>query len=162
MEHEDKPVVDSSIFDVDLFRLDKEWTGQAKLYFRWAKKLAEARADLEEEKASLELTEATLDKQIREDPASFDVSKISEKAIASALLVCKKYQRAQEKHRKAQHKVNLLAAAVTALDHRKKALEKCVDLHGQNYFAEPRAKTDAGKAAADHNSKQEARRPKKD
>jgi hypothetical protein len=39
-----------------------------------------------------------------------------------------------------RHKASVLKVAVTALDQRKKALEKLVDLHGQDYFSTPRAK----------------------
>ena len=59
---------------------------------------------------------------------------------------------------KAYHKVNLTQAAVTALEHRKRALEKLVDLHGQNYFAEPHAKTEGGREHVEQTKKQSARR----
>jgi hypothetical protein len=38
-----------------------------------------------------------------------------------------------------KHQVDLLQAVVTSLDHRKRALESLVSLHGQDYFSSPRA-----------------------
>ena len=38
-----------------------------------------------------------------------------------------------------KHKVDVLQVVVDALDHRKKALENLVTLHGMSYFASPKA-----------------------
>jgi hypothetical protein len=40
---------------------------------------------------------------------------------------------------RAKDRVNKVEAVVTALDHRKKALENLVYLHGQSYFSAPTA-----------------------
>ena len=127
------------VFGIDKNLLDDEWLGQPKLYFNWAIQLEDARADFEEVKAAFDVVKAEVDLEIRTTPDAYDLVKATEKSIAAALIVQPEYEEAQQKVFTAKHRVGILQAAVTALDHRKKALEKLVDLHGQKYFATPRA-----------------------
>ena len=61
--------------------------------------------------------------------------------IGKAIILAEEYQYAQKLVFIAKHRVDVLSGAVTALDHRKKALENLVDLHGRNYFSTPRIDT---------------------
>ena len=129
------------VLEIDPLRLDEDWVQQPKLYLEYAGKLADARRDLDLAKNELELTRAELDADIRVDPSQYDFDgKPTEKAIDACILCQKRYKTANEEVIAAKHKVDVLAAFVTALDHRKRALENLVDLHGQGYFAEPKAK----------------------
>jgi len=119
--------------------LDDEWLGQPKLYFQWAVQLEDARAELDEIKAEFDVAKSDLDLAIRTNPDDYDLPKVTDKAIAAAMITQKEYLVAQQEFFIAKHRAGVLQAAVTALDQRKKALEKLVDLHGQKYFASPRA-----------------------
>ena len=133
-------------FDIDKNILDEEWVNQPKMFFDYASQLADARKDFEEMKAALDVTSAELDKAIRESPEEFDLEgKTTETLIRNTIIQQKDYQDAQQDVINTQHKVNILQAAVTALDHRKSALERLVSLHGQNYFASPQATNDSAK-----------------
>jgi len=138
-----------SVFGIDKNILDDEWLGQPKLYFNWAVQLEDARADFEEVKAEFDVTKAEVDLAIRTNPDDYDLPKVTDKAIAAAMIVQPEYKDAQQKMFAAKHRVGILQAAVTALDHRKKALEKLVDLHGQKYFASPRASEHSREAVDD-------------
>lgn len=139
----------------DKHRLDEEWEKQAPLYFEYARKLERANTKIDESKAEVDVLKNELDVEraeveliIRRKPAKYTgVEKATEAIIAAAVKVHPRVQRAQVKMQEAsrmvivaKNRAGILAAAVKALDHRKKALENLVWLHGQNYFSEPRAK----------------------
>lgn len=159
-----------SVFGIDKNILDDEWLGQPKLYFNWAVQLEDARAAFEEVKAEFDVVKAEVDLAIRNDPGNVDYDlpkdavekgKVTEKMVAAALLQQTEYKDAQQAVFSAKHRVGILQAAVTALDHRKKALEKLVDLHGQKYFASPRASEDSREAMGKVEKKSVRRRGKK-
>jgi len=126
-------------FDIDLNRLDEEWIGQPKTFFKYAAELADARKELEEAKAELDVLKATIDKNIRDDSDAFGLpGKTTETLISNTILLQPLYQNAMKDYREKKHRVDMVQAAVSALDHRKSALERLVSLHGQNYFATPK------------------------
>jgi hypothetical protein len=149
---------EAAFLDLDQDRLDEEWERQPKLYFVWAEKLANARLDLDEAKVALDMTRAELEKRIREDPASFDLEKTTIEAVKSTVVLQPEFVAAAQVVHEAQHKVNVLVGVITALDHRKKALENMVYLHGQNYFSEPIAKDGDSKDELNRQSRRRTRR----
>lgn len=126
-------------FELDKDRLDDEWVAQVSLYFKWGVKLANARELLERRKAALELTHAELDAQIRENPDLFGIGKITEPAVKSCVFVQEAYLEAQRFLNNAKKRVGILQVVQDTMDHRKKALEKLVDLRLADYYSEPRA-----------------------
>lgn len=148
---------DNQLVGIDKNRLDDEWIGQPKRYFKWALQLEDARADFEEVKAEFDVVKSELDLAIRTNPDDYDLPKVTDKAIAAALIVQGAYKEAQQTVFTVKHRVGVLQAAVTALDHRKKALEKLVDLHGQKYFASPRA-SESSREAMEEVEKKSVRR----
>lgn len=131
------------IFNIDLHNLDKEWSRQPGLYFKWASILADARRDVEQANAKLDLTKAELDSDIRSNPERFDLPKLTEPAIKNCILAHGRHIAAAEHAAKLKHDVDVLSAAVVALDHRKKALEGEVTLFCHSYNAEPKAPLEA-------------------
>jgi len=129
-----------SDFAVDKDDLDGEWVRQPELYHDYAVKLADARLEMETKKNRLEVIQANLDNEIREDPSEFGLTKVTEGAIKAVIVQHPKYEKALERVNQARHAVDILVAATQALDHKKKALENLVYLHGQNYFSSPRAR----------------------
>jgi hypothetical protein len=123
--------------EIDELRLDEEWLHQPKMRQIWGEKLADAQLELDEAKSVLAVVVAELDNDIRSDPESHGVKKITESAVSSAIPRSDVHQRAVKKLNKARHAVNVLQAAVDGLEHRKRALTSLVELHGQDYFATP-------------------------
>jgi len=142
------------ILDIDKNLLDDEWLNQPKLYYNWALQLEDARLELDNAKAEFDVVQSEIDLDIRTNPEDYgelpkdvvDKGKITEKMVAAVLIMQKGYKEAQQTVFEAKHRVGVLQAAVTALDQRKKALEKLVDLHGQKYFAIPRASENSKEA----------------
>lgn len=130
---------DNDVLEIDQMRLDEEWVGQPRLYLKYAKLVADARRDLDMAKGEFDLTKAELDKDIRTSPEEYDIEKVSEKAIENCIVTQKRYVAANNAVIEAKHAVDVFSAFERALDHRKRALENLVDLHGQSYFATPRA-----------------------
>jgi hypothetical protein len=118
--------------------LDQEWVRQPELYYEYAVRLADARLALKQSQQELEVTKAELDTAIRSSPANYGLNKVTEGAIESTILLQDEYQLALKAVHKAQHKVDILSAYCTSLEHKKRALEKLVDLHLSSYFASPK------------------------
>jgi hypothetical protein len=83
---------------------------------------------------------AEADFKIRTDPMEYGIDKVTEAAIKAVLPTIESVQNIQRRVLKAKHLVDVLQGWVIALDHRKKGLEKLVDLFQSSYFAAPRTK----------------------
>ncbi len=143
--------------DIDPYRLDKEWVEQPVLYHEHAVAAVVARKVWEQAKARLEVVKAEIDIEIRRDPDAYELPKVTETVIASAVTSQKIVQEAVKRVIDAKEDLGYIEAALTALDHRKKALEKLVELETRDYHSEPRAKGDA-KEVMDQVKKQIVRR----
>jgi hypothetical protein len=132
-----------NLYDIEDHDLDKEWSKQAKLYAYWGWQWADAKRDLDQAEDQLELTKAELDSDIRNEPEKFDIPKVTESAIKNAILAHPRHIEALKNLSKLKHNVNRLSIALTALDHKKKALENRVVLFCKNWEAEPRAPKEA-------------------
>ena len=129
--------------DIDPLRLDEEWLGQAPMFHHFANLAADAEAEVDAAKAKLKITAATLEMEIRQQPEAFGLAKSTESAIAACVLTLPPYKIATETYNRALHKAARADATVGALETRKRALEKLVELLKQDYFSAPRASREA-------------------
>lgn len=129
------PVQD--LFDLDLALLDKHCLQQPKLVYEYGMKLADARDALDRSKASYDLAKAEAANQISKSPETFGLSKTTDAAIKAAVETHEDVMAAQDRLQKQTHAVAVLQAVMNALEHRKRALEGLIQLHGQQYFAAP-------------------------
>src|SRR5690606_19360446 len=97
------------------------------------------------------------DKDIRSDPESFQLEKVTEKAVEATVPLHPKVAKARQSLIEAKHGADVLQAAVNALEHRKRALESLVQLYGMEYYSEPRASGEDADALRDA-QKRSARR----
>lgn len=130
---------------IDESALDTEWLQQASLTFKYCQLEADARKAVDDTKAQLDIVEAELDKEIRNNPEKFGLPKITESAIKSAILVNENHINAKDEYSQAQYELNMAQAAVRAIYAKKDALENLVRLHGQQYFAGPSVPRDLSK-----------------
>jgi hypothetical protein len=150
---------DRSFLEIDLDRLEKEWVGQPLLIYDYMRQKADAGLELDRAKGNLDLVEAELDRKVRLSPEKYGLpEKPTEGGIKAAIKKRQSYQDALTDVMELRHKQDVLAAAVAALDHRKRALQGLVDLHGQGYFATPKAKSLAGRLAIEEGEKRYLRR----
>lgn len=128
---------DFEMFDLELDSLDKYWLEQPKLVASFGKRLANARNAYERAKVKQEVIQAEAEMEIASSPEDFGIEKATVSAINSAIIRHPKVKAAVRKTLKRKHNVDILQTVLNALEHRKRALEGLVDLHGQSYFAVP-------------------------
>ncbi len=119
---------------IDESILDKEWILHPKLYMKWLEYEANCSNKVDKLKSELELLEATLYNFILKN----NEKKPTEKAIESEIIANKEYQDLNSKLIEAKFELKIASGAVSAFDHRKKALERLVDLYIVGYNAEPK------------------------
>jgi hypothetical protein len=127
------------IIQIDEDDLGTEWAAQPGLMYRWSVKEADARHRHAQLKARLDLTAAELGLAMRLTPADYNLPpKPSNDLVKEAVIANEDFQRWLKKLNEAKHELDVFAAAVFAVEHKKKALEKMVELHSTNYYSEPR------------------------
>jgi len=132
--------IPQDILKIDPLKLDEEWMNQPGLFMYWAEKAAKARERADRAKYLLERTTARVANMIRRDPDKFDLVKTTEAGINGAVQCHKDVFDANKEFISARADSFVLEKLVIALDHRRKALENLVYLHGQGYYSEPRRK----------------------
>lgn len=130
-------------FNIDGDDLWGEWSRQARLFFVHAVKVADAKRDLAAAESQQEIIYAEFDQKIRMEPEKFGLKKTSEGAIKQSIYTQSEYAETSSQCSKLKHRVDVLQAAVSALDHRKRALENMVELEVMGFHAEPKAKANS-------------------
>lgn len=122
---------------IDENALDVEWLEQPSLMGKYTANLAKTRRRYDEAQEKVSIIKAHLERAIRKDPEKFDLEKVTESAIQSAILVQEKFQEANQKVIEARYENQMAQGAVQAVEQRKQALENLIRLLGLNYFAGP-------------------------
>lgn len=122
---------------IDKNALDEEWIKQPYLYMQYAEKFVYAQDKKQKAKENLEVVKAQADKRAREN-LTIKGEKITESKVSSEIVLDPEYKKALSELNEILLEVNLLDFSVKAMDHRKKALEKSVDLYLGGYFSKPR------------------------
>lgn len=151
--------MDNSVFELSLETLDKAWLDQPKLYMEALDEASRAKSKLEWAKYELEVVESNIAQDVRANPKTYGIDKISEAAVKEAVTRDGSVRSWKEKVAEAKFAVTEADNVVSALDMRRRALENLVQLHGQQYFSEPRDRTGSGIGkAAKEQARQETRR----
>jgi hypothetical protein len=129
--------------DIDRTRLEDEWLRQPKLFLRYSRLLADAKERVDRLQGMIDVAEGELFMRVAEDADK--LPKATDSMIKQAVAIKLAKNPLVKKLQLAKHKVNLLQAFVSALDQKKRALESLVTLHGQGYFSDPKATSDAGR-----------------
>lgn len=133
---------DSSFLDIDPLKLDEEWLAQPKLYFVWAEKAADTRQEVDNAKTAIDIAKAQTDSRIRRNPTKYGLKESpTESSISAKVLLDDAVQEAVQAYSDARHNADVAQAAVTAIEHRKRALTMLVDLHQSGYYAEPKERS---------------------
>jgi hypothetical protein len=145
---------------IDETSLDIEWLEQSSLMLKYGinESDLEKKKDLLKEK--LDLTKADLDRKIRENPESFEISKITETVVANTIIMQDEYKEVYHEFLEVQHEYNIAKVAVRAIAQRKDALENLVRLHGQQYFAGPKVPRDIAKERQNRDETRQANNKK--
>ncbi len=127
---------------IDETALDVEWLEQPRLMLKYTKHSAKMKMEVDLAKEKLESTKAEIDKDIRANPDDYDLSKVTEAAVAAAIMGDERYREANQEYLEAKYEADIAMGAVRAFEQRKDALENLVRLHGLSYFAGPRIPRD--------------------
>lgn len=146
-----------SLIEINENELDREWYEQPKLVLKYGLRLAELKKEAAETKAELERIAANLETMIRANPAKYGIDKVTESQIKSQILLQAQYVKKQNELLEAEYKVDQYQILMRALEHRKGALENAVKLHGQGYFAEPKADDQSQRAYMENAAKKRRR-----
>ncbi len=122
--------------------LDLECLEQPNLMRKYSQHLEFMKKERDRIKEKVDLVRAQLDKDIRSNPEEYDIAKITETVVSSAILMDPYYKKASEEYLDAKYEAGVAQGVVSAIDARKTMLELLVKLHGQNYFAGPRVPRD--------------------
>lgn len=131
-----------NIIEIDHNALDLEWIEQPKNFLLISTELADEKKLLEKLKLRADVTESEVAKNVRDNPDKYGLSKVTEAGIKSAVAGSDEMKKALQRIIDKKHDVDILQSAVTAMDHRKRALENLVTLHGQQYFSSPKEPRD--------------------
>lgn len=135
------------LMDLDLGTLELHWVEQEKFHRRFARQAVEVKDRLNRANSALELTEAEVKGKIRRNPSKWGIDKLTEGQVSEATIRSEAYQAAVTEVNEAKHEVDVLQATLNTLEHRKRALENLVTLHGQSYFAKPHVSAEVERAA---------------
>ncbi len=130
---------------IDVDALDIQWAKQASLFGKYCMEQTGARAKLDAIKERLDVKVAGLGLKIRANPATFGLDKVTEASVQAVILLDPECAKLREEIAVAQYELEVMGAAVRALDQKKSALENLVRLQGQNYFAGPSVPREIGK-----------------
>ena len=122
---------------IDEQALDVEWLDHPRRMMKYCEMAATTRRQMDLAKEELDAISARVGRSIRSDPEKYDLPKVTESALQSAILLDEEYQEASRAYIDAKYENDVAFSAVRAFEHRKSALENLVRLHGQSYFAGP-------------------------
>jgi len=128
---------------IDPNGLDTEWLAQPGLFLKYSKMEAEQGRIVDRLKERLDVAEAEIRKQIISNPSEYAITtKPNLDEIKSLIVgdttICAVRQELQD----AQYELNIIKAAVRAIDQKKYALQDLVRLLLGGYFAGPQAPRD--------------------
>ena len=126
------------VLSIDLNRLEVELERQARLFGKWASRLADAKGRVRDAKSELAVTKAELKMEIRSKPDRFRMKKVTDQSVEDCVILQTDYKHALRVLNEALHYEDVLQAKVDALEQKKRMMEKLVDLHGQQYWSKPR------------------------
>ena len=133
-------LVNSDDFRISGDKLEEEWLKHSVLYWGYSEKSAQAIKKRDLIREDIDQHRAELDRKIRKDPKKYGIEKVTEGAITAAITIDEKSIGLNSSLIDANEAVNRVSGAVKALEHKKRALEKLVELWLAGYYSEPRIK----------------------
>jgi hypothetical protein len=129
--------IDQSVFGIDPNKLADEWVVHSQRIFEYSMEAANARMRYEEAKRRDEIIRADVSLAVRKNPEAFGLSKLTEGLIDAIVTTEESVKESVERVIECKNELDVLTAAVTALEVKKKGLECLVQLHLSAYYASP-------------------------
>lgn len=139
----------SDALTIDPMSLDKEWERQSNLYYQASGEASEAFENLTALKDYLNVKTSEIALQYRSGELQKMDSddkpiKVTDKALDALLGADETLAKIKKEIREQKKVYDDAGALVSALEHKKKALENSVSLYLSGYFSEPRVKQSEG------------------
>lgn len=128
-------------FKISLDELDKNWVEQQDWYEEYADLLPDAKEKVDDYDTKLDLAKADAELDIRNNPSEYFDGDLKEALVKALVAKHEKVEKYTKLLNTAKHRVRIIEAGINKLEMRKRCLEGLVSLHGQSYFARPRAKS---------------------
>jgi len=128
---------------IDKDALDKELVTYSEVFMKWSEYLAEAMAERDDKRSEIEIKKAQLDKEIRVAPKDFGLEKVTESAISNVITENEKIQELNKEYAEFVKRVNILSAARDAMNHKRRMLEKVVELFLAGYWSDPKLRKES-------------------
>ncbi len=141
---------------IDEDNLDKECIRLPSNYLQCACNSADAKREVDELKAELDVIEADLSRKIRADPARYGIEKLTEGGLGSTVILQKSYREALKNLQEARYQHDLHQAVVNAMEHKKRSLTLLVELLGLSYYSSPKV-SEKGRDAVETMTKKKVR-----
>lgn len=123
---------------IDESALDIEWLEQPDKMRKMVKLQAQLKKEYDFAVEKLSVIKAQLDFDIRSNPEKYNIEKVTEKAVESAILLQDEYKQASKEVIEARYEYESAKGGVLSFEHRKSSLENLVKLLLQGYFAGPK------------------------
>lgn len=123
--------------EINIYKLHEEWVNHASLYEEWDKELRIAQQQRDTVKDNLDKLKADLSLKIRENPTAYNLQKVTDSAVDSAITMDPGYQRMLGDFRMFNGKLEEAKGKILVLDTRKKALENLGSLYISHYWSTP-------------------------
>ena len=121
---------------IDKFKLDDEWAGQAIQVQVHCSKQADAQEEYDQAKLDEKIERATADKEIRDNPEAYGIGKLTNEVVAQAIELQPAVIAAGKAVIRARHALGKISSDVEALQHRKRALTEMVELYCKDYYSD--------------------------
>jgi len=122
---------------IDKFKLDEEWERQPDLVDDAGNYVTAARKERDIAKSRLELVKADLYQKITKDPAEYGLSKTTEKAIDSTIILQADYMVATKAVIETNYLLGLLESYLNSLGDKRKSMEALMKFYEFSYYAKP-------------------------
>jgi hypothetical protein len=122
---------------INKYKLDEECEKHSSLYYYWAEKNADAKKILSQSEDLLKYTLAETEITLRKNWDDSKDGKQTENGIKAKLENHPNIRKIKEQIIENQHQVNILSAAVSAMEHRKSELNNLVSLQIGGFYSTP-------------------------
>jgi hypothetical protein len=119
---------------INQFDLENECVNQPELYDEVGQLATEAKSFARSAKDNLDYTRAMVESEIRKNPESFGVVKVTESSVDAAVTIDQRYVDASRKYIDAQRLSDSLSVLQSAAEQRKSMIKDLVSLYIYSYY----------------------------
>lgn len=122
--------------EIEESNLKGEWLQQPDLALKWNRYLARAQKELDAAEARLSLAKADAAAEIRDDPDTYGLTKVTVDAVKDAVVSHSVVKRKDEECREAKYQLELLRGVVFAIEQRKRALIALTEIRQREWTSD--------------------------